>query len=253
MMLTEQEINQYKTDGYVVPDYRVPSEILDSIDAKTDSFIAKNPQFRDNCSALLRQDISFANFCFAPGILDMASQLIGPDIALWNMSLFGKPANDGKATPWHQDGEYWPIRPLATCSVWVAVDESSEENGCLEVIPGSHRDKSLREHQHNPSADLTLHEELLDTEFDSKQAQKILLERGQISMHDVFLMHGSKPNRSNKRRRGMTMRLMPTTSHFDRSIAQDALANHPLMLVRGRDKCGKNDLQEPGDLLQKIA
>ena len=253
MMLTEQEINQYKTDGYVVPDYRVPSEILDSIDAKTDSFIAKNPQFRDNCSALLRQDISFANFCFAPGILDMASQLIGSDIALWNMSLFGKPANDGKATPWHQDGEYWPIRPLATCSVWVAVDESSEENGCLEVIPGSHRDKSLREHQHNPSAGLTLHEELLDTEFDSKQAQKVLLERGQISMHDVFLMHGSKPNRSDKRRRGMTMRLMPTTSHFDRSIAQDALANLPLMLVRGGDKCGKNDLQEPGDLLQKIA
>ena len=52
-------------------------------------------------------------------------------------------------------------------------------------------------------------------------------------MHDVFLMHGSQPNRSNKRRRGMTMRLMPTTSHFDRSIARDILAHLALMLVRG--------------------
>ena len=85
------------------------------------------------------------------------------------------------------------------------------------------------------------------------EARKVLLERGQILMFDIFLMHGSQPNRSNKKRRGMTMRLMPTTSHFDRSIAQDALANLPLMLVRGGDKCGKNDLQEPGDLLQKIA
>ena len=252
-MLTEQEIKKYKTDGYVVPEYRVPSHILDSIDKKTDAFIGKNPEFRDNCSALLRQDVSFANYCFTPGILDMAAQVIGPDIALWNMSLFGKPANDGKATPWHQDGEYWPIRPLATCSVWIAIDESSEENGCLEVIPGSHRGRTLSQHQHNPSDDLTLHEELLDTEFDPKSSKKILLQRGQISLHDVFLMHGSEPNRSSKRRRGMTMRLMPTTSHWDRSLAPDALSHHPLLLVKGVDKCGKNDFQEPEGSLQKIA
>lgn len=251
-MLTKQEIQKYNTDGYVVPDYRVPSHILESIDEKTDSFIGDNPDFRDNCSALLRHDISFASYCFTPGILDMAAQLIGTDIALWNMSLFGKPANDGKATPWHQDGEYWPIRPLATCSVWVAVDESSEENGCLEVIPGSHRDRALSQHQHNPSDDLTLHEELLDTEFDVKDSKKILLERGQISFHDVFLMHGSQPNRSNKRRRGMTMRLMPTTSHWDRNIAPDVLSHHPLLLLKGADRCGKNDFEKAEDLVPKI-
>mgnify|MGYP001218300665 CR=1 FL=1 len=85
------------------------------------------------------------------------------------------------------------------------------------------------------------------------EAWEMLLERGQLVMFDVFLMHGSQANRSNKKRRGMTMRLMPTTSHFDRSIAPDILAHLPLMLVRGGDKCGKNDLQEPEGLLQKIA
>ena len=80
-MLTEQEVQKYKSDGYVVPDYRVPYHILESIDEKTDLFIGENPEFRDNCSALLRHDISFASYCFTPGILDMAEQLIGPDIA----------------------------------------------------------------------------------------------------------------------------------------------------------------------------
>ena len=65
------------------------------------------------------------------------------------------------------------------------------------------------------------------------EARKVLLERGQILMFYIFLMHGSQPNRSNKKRHGMTMPLMPTTSHFDRSIARDILAHLPLMLVRG--------------------
>ena len=85
------------------------------------------------------------------------------------------------------------------------------------------------------------------------EARKVLLERGQILMFDIFLMHGSQPNGSNKKLCGMTIRPMPTTSHFDRNIAPDILAHLPLMLVRGGDKCGKNDLQEPEGLLQTIA
>ena len=69
----------------------------------------------------------------------MVGQLIGPDIALWNMSFFAKPALNGKKTPMHQDGEYWPIVPLATCTVWIAIDEATVENGCLRYIPGSHK------------------------------------------------------------------------------------------------------------------
>jgi Phytanoyl-CoA dioxygenase (PhyH) len=56
----------------------------------------------------------------------VVSQVIGEDIALWNSSFFAKPARVGTKTPWHQDGEYWPIRPLATCTVWIAVDVCRE-------------------------------------------------------------------------------------------------------------------------------
>lgn len=249
-MLTQAQINAYHEHGFVVPDFRLPDEILDDIDATTSALIERCPQYRDNCSALLRVDMSFARFCSTAGILDMVEQLIGPNIALWNMSLFGKPARNGKATPWHQDGEYWPIRPLATCSVWVAIDASTSENGCLRVIPGSHRSASLARHQHNPSTDLTLNEELLPEEYDAQAGVNIELERGQISLHDVYLMHGSEPNRSARRRRGMTMRMMPTTSHYDREVANEMylkrqgtmnLADHPVLLLRGDDQSGKNE------------
>ena len=102
----------------------------------------------------------FVDYCRNKQILDMVQQLIGRDIALWNGSFFAKPAGNGKATPWHQDGEYWPISPLATCSVWVAVDDANRENGCLRVIKGSRKNNNLLEHEANSSKDLTLNLEL---------------------------------------------------------------------------------------------
>ena len=57
-------------------------------------------------------------------ILDRVSDLIGPDILLWSSGVFCKPPEVGLTVPWHQDGQYWPIRPLATCSVWIALDLS---------------------------------------------------------------------------------------------------------------------------------
>ena len=253
-MLDQTQIDQYHRDGYVVPEFSMPLDVLDEIDAHTARLIDEKPEFRDNCSALLRQDMSFAKYCDTPGILDMVEQLIGPNIALWNMSLFGKPALNGKATPWHQDGEYWPIRPLATCTVWIAIDDATVSNGCLRVIRGSHRDKQLAQHRHNPSDDLTLHEELLSDQFDESQAVDIELKRGQISLHDVYLMHGSQPNTSGMRRRGMTMRLMPTTSLYDREVANEmfakrggamSLADHPVLLLRGSDQTGRNRFAAP--------
>ena len=256
-MLRAGDIEKYREEGYLVPDYRIPGEFLDGISLKVSEFLSEHPEFRDNCPALLRHDITFSEFCFVPGILDMVCELIGPDVALWNMSLFGKPAHNGKATPWHQDGEYWAVRPLATCSVWIAIDDSTTENGCLQVIPGSHRSRTLAAHQHNPSEDITLHEELQSSELDTSKAANIILERGQVSLHDVYLMHGSKPNRSNKMRRGMTMRMMPTTSHYDRAVADEMhqrragtygsklnFADNPVFLLRGVDRCGKNKFTE---------
>ena len=249
-MLTEAQIAQYHEDGYVIPDFVMPDDVIESIQARHAALLDKHPEFRDYCPAILQYDEGFADYCRNDEILDMVEQVIGPDIALWNSSFFAKPAGNGKATPWHQDGEYWPIRPLATCTVWLAVDDATPENGCLRIIKGSHKNKDLLKHETNPSDNLTLNQELLKTEYDESKAVDLVLKRGQISLHDVFLVHGSEPNTSPNPRRGMTMRFMPTTSVFDHKLAREQYKNmrvpdhseRRIYHMRGVDRSGRNTL-----------
>lgn len=251
VLLSIAEIAKYNEDGYVIPKFRLSQETLEAIRRNYDQLLSQHPEFVDYCPSLLAYDLSFLNYARTPEILDMAEQLIGPDIALWNSSFFAKPAEKGRATPWHQDGEYWPIRPLATCTVWIAIDDSTPDNGCLRVIKGSHKNKDLRQHNTNPDPNLTLNQELPLTEYDEERAEDIVLEAGQMSLHDVFIVHGSAANTSGKSRRGMTLRLMPTTSVYDRQIAREqhekiGIVDHSvrtLFLMRGKDASGQNDFR----------
>jgi ectoine hydroxylase-related dioxygenase (phytanoyl-CoA dioxygenase family) len=248
-MLTDAEVAHYHEHGYVIPDFRLPPATVAAIRADHDRLLARHPEFRNYCSRLLEFDLSFLNYARIPEVLDMVGQVIGPDFALWNSSFFAKPAHDGHATPWHQDGEYWPIRPLATCTVWIAVDAATTENGCLRIIPGSHKDRRLRKHHTNKAENLTLNQELEADEYDLDSAVDLVLDEGQVSLHDVYLLHGSEANTSARPRRGMTLRYMPTSSVFDREVAHDIYkrigqtdhAHRTLYLMRGRDLSGRND------------
>ena len=239
-MLTPQQLSHYHEQGFVIPDFRLPDSTIQSIKNDFDRFLERYPEFRQSCAALLIYDTTFLNYARNSDILDMVAQILGEDIAIWNSSYFGKPAHDGKRVPWHQDGRYWPIRPLASCSVWIAIDDSNTENGCLRVIPGSHKSGKLFKHENNPSDDLVLSLELLSSEFDESSAMDIVLESGQISLHDVFLVHGSEPNTSGKPRRGMTLRFFPTTSVYDRGIEKWDQPRS-LFLMRGTDQSKRND------------
>jgi ectoine hydroxylase-related dioxygenase (phytanoyl-CoA dioxygenase family) len=250
-MLTPDQIEQYQAEGYVIPDFRLEPEVIEDLKAMHARLIERHPEFHDYCPAVLAFDPGFLEIARRPEILDMIEQLIGPDIALWNSSFFAKPALHGSTTPWHQDGEYWPIRPLATCSAWIAIDDSTVDNGCLRFIPGSHRRASLLEHQFNGADGLSLPMELGPEQFDGSTAVDIVLEAGQMSLHDVYLIHGSEPNRSPNPRRGMTLRYMPTASVYRRELANPAslskgrlsMAERTLYLMRGSDASGENDFR----------
>lgn len=250
-MLSEAQIAAYRDKGYVVPDYRLPEAELQEIRDRHAALLRRHPEFRDNASVLLNYDLGFLNYARDAAILDMVEQLIGPDICLWNMSFFAKPALNGKKTPWHQDGQYWPIRPLATCTVWIAVDAATAENGCLRYIPGSHKTGRLLAHEQKDDPAYTLNQELLAGEYDESQAEDLILEAGQMALHDVYIAHGSEANRSPRPRRGMTMRMMPTTSVYDRDRARAMhaerggldLSQHSIFLLRGVDRSGRNDFR----------
>ena len=250
-MLNKQQIEFYNENGYVIPNFLLPEDIINEISGHCDRLLIKNPEFKDFCPNVLKYDVGFLNFARNPKILDMVEQLIGSNFALWNSSLFAKPAKNGLETPWHQDGEFWPIRPLATCTVWIAIDEANKQNGCLRIIRGSHKNRRLRKHNTVNDKKFTLHQVLDPREYDEVDAVDLELKRGQISLHDVYLLHGSKANESSKSRRGMTLRYMPTTSVFDRKVADElhenlGVVNHSersLFLMRGVDESNLNDFR----------
>ena len=250
-MLSTTQLNHYHTQGFVIPDFRLDKETLDTIKGHHERLITRLPEFRDYCPSVLAYDLAFLNYARIPEILEMVEQVLGGHFALWNSSFFAKPAVNGRATPWHQDGEYWPIRPVATCTVWIAIDDANTENGCLKLIPGSHKKEQLLAHKTNPDPNLTLNQELLSSDFDESQAVDLILEAGQMSLHDVRIVHGSEENTSSNSRRGMTLRYMPLTSVFDRRLAVTqsksmgfkAHEERTLFLMRGTDQTGENDFR----------
>jgi len=260
-MLTDSEITHYHREGYVVPGLRLPPARLTSLRATLDRLIAENPGIRPErlVSAHIegknaegvKGSADFLDMARDPAIVDAVAQLIGPDVILWGCQIFCKPGGNGMEVPFHQDGHYWPIRPLATCTVWVALDDSKIENGCLRIVPRSHASRELLAHMREDRDDVVLNQRVADPGFDPSTAADIELEAGQMSMHDIFAIHGSNPNRSPKRRAGVAIRYMPGSSVFGRDIIEPSDASgykvdfstRPIWLLKGQDRTGRNDFK----------
>jgi ectoine hydroxylase-related dioxygenase (phytanoyl-CoA dioxygenase family) len=256
MPLSQQEIEHYRSRGYVIPRYRLPPALLGELRSALDGLLARytdvaqedlaNPHMLPPTDG--PQANPFMRAARQPEVLDMLEQLLGPDLVLWITRVLCKPAARGREVPWHQDGEYWPMRPLATCSVWIALDPVSTANGCMRFIPGSHKQQQLYRHHVSNRDNLVLNLELDQDQFDEAQAVNVELEPGQMSLHDVRLIHGSLANTSGQRRAALIMRYMPATSHYDRSLVDQRRDNspfnifhQPLWLMRGVDRSGRND------------
>lgn len=257
--MSQTETEHYHRHGYVVPSFSLPESEVSQLRESVDQLISENPDTRPE--HLVNAHISHPNaegvrgveaileLAKHPCILDQVQSVIGEDIVLWGCQLFCKPASDGMEVPWHQDGQYWPIQPLATCTVWVAIDDSVVENGCLRVIPGSHREAEVYGHHTDSRERLTLTQAVNDEHLQQAAPVDVILRAGQMSLHDVYLIHGSNENRSPHRRAGIAIRYMPATSIFRRDLIapSDAsgfkvdFSNRPLWLLRGSDQTGQND------------
>ena len=258
--LSQAEVDHYKREGYVIPGFRLPAERLDEIGQAYERLLAAHkddPDFSPDfilgphvtSGYGIEGDPAWLDFARDPAILDMLEQVMGPDIILWGVTIFGKPAGVGKATPWHQDGDYYPIEPLETTTVWVSLDGSYRENGCMRVIPRSHRERKVFKHHWEEKPDQTLAQVIDKDQADLSKAVEIELEPGQMSLHDVYMVHGSQPNHSDKRRMGLVLRYMPGSSFYNHSggaATENAGSRHgysqrPLFLLRGQDRSGRND------------
>ena len=78
-----------------------------------------------------------------PAILDCVEALIGPNILVFHTTVWFKEPRSAKSVPWHQDATYFGLEPFEHVTAWVALTPSTEEMGCVVMLPGSHRQGQL--------------------------------------------------------------------------------------------------------------
>ena len=171
-----------------------------------------------------------------PRIVDAMQEVMGDDIMLLSTHFFCKyPDPEAKKfVAWHQDVTYWGLQPPEAHTAWVAVDDSDPENGCMRVIPGSHKNGIAT---HGESAQegnlLSINQEIPDEYVDKSNVVQLELKAGQISIHHGQTYHASNPNTSNRRRCGLVARFSPP--HVRQTVLNSLGRHWPVVLVRGED------------------
>jgi hypothetical protein len=163
-----------------------------------------------------------------PRVVDAVEDLLGPELLCWGSSFISKQPGDGRYVSWHQDATYWGLAWPKAVTAWIALTPSTPDNGCVRAVPGSH-DRQLAHGDTKDPANLLGRREVVLGGVDEGQAVDVVLEPGQMSLHDVLLLHGSGHNRSAGRRVGFAVRYVPGR------MEQVAGARATATLVRGRD------------------
>ncbi|MCW5624819.1 MAG: phytanoyl-CoA dioxygenase family protein [Burkholderiales bacterium] len=165
-----------------------------------------------------------------PAILDAVEDVLGPDLLVWSSSFFTKEARDPGYVSWHQDSTYWGLSEPDVVTAWIAFSDSVVENGCMRVIPGTHRFDQLPHKDTFAQNNMLTRGQEVMVDVDPQQAIDIELQPGQFSLHHVRVVHGSEPNPSGRRRIGFAVRYVPTY------VRQTAGPRDSAMLVRGTDR-----------------
>ena len=133
--------------------------------------------------------------------LDVVEDLLGPDVVFYTDQTFLKPPG-GSAAPPHQDNAYWEPywSGKGKLSVWLALDDSTLENGCTHFVPGSHR--TVLEHDRDFDQDALFGAAVEGLDPESLDAVPVELEAGDCCIHHGEIIHFSGPNRSPRPRRG---------------------------------------------------
>lgn len=176
-----------------------------------------------------------------PNLVEKAACLLGPHLVLWRTNFQIKPPLSQQedwdtAIPWHQDCAYFQPSPNVILSAWIAVDEATKANGCMQVLPKSHR--RLYPHIYTPGED-RFRKAADPSTFDPSEAVHIELKPGEFIFFTESTLHFSPPNRSETRRFGITPRL--TVPFVE--VGNRAQLN--VLMLKGEDYMGAYHVVEP--------
>jgi polysaccharide pyruvyl transferase WcaK-like protein len=241
--LTPAEIETFREQGFVGPFTAfAPEEMTHYQQAINDRVLTTPTPY---CPFGLRirhlDSKTVHELCSAPAIVERMASIYGPDLVLWNSNLFNKPpANPSRAEeyPWHQDYYNWKMEPVVNISAWLAITPATLENGCLEVIPGSHRQIIPPVVDTDPALSLRFGGIASDPSYvDESKKVSLPLLPGQFFLFNERLLHHSNPNRTQANRLGLAIRVTVPIAKVSESF--------PCILLRGQDTMGFNRYAPP--------
>lgn len=249
-LLTDDQVGHYLEKGFVSPVSVLTKEEVRDCISEIEAFEAKTGKpidfpHKSRCHQLFAWADRLVHH---PRILDAVEDIIGPDILCYHATLWVKPPHSNSFVRWHQDGTYFFLEPAVQVTAWVALTVADEEAGCMQVIPGSHRNSFV---EHNDDADpdnLIPRGQGIACEVDTENATSMPLQAGEMSIHHTRLFHASFNNRRDIRRIGLGISYIPT------SVRDVGEAKAHALLVRGKDEFNhfleEKRLQEAGSASQ---
>ena len=231
--LSADEVSRYQKDGVVAPvsvmSPAVANELRFRLESAEKLFPHQiGPEKRNNAHYVLR---CLDEIVHHDEILDAVECLVGPDIILTNTVLFIKEPNSLHHVTYHQDATYMGLKPQDSLTAWIALTESTPENGCVRMIRGSHL-LDIQQHTDTFGEDNILTRGQQIENIDEEHALDIELEPGQMSLHHARTIHGSRPNKSANRRIGIALQ------SFAHPSTRQVHGEDYALLVRGSDDYG---------------
>jgi ectoine hydroxylase-related dioxygenase (phytanoyl-CoA dioxygenase family) len=222
-MLTPGEIERYQQEGYIAFERLIHGEKLehyvnvlrDAVDRSKDIPGDAHWTFELDANGIERPEHilhKIQGVCVAvpeilelarePVIVDKVESLLGPDIDLFGTKFFPLLPGGGTSTLWHQDNFYFDTwaDDIVTCGIYL--EDTDRENGCLKVIPGSHKD-GPQTHHRNPGTYGSW------VEVDESSAVHLEIPGGTVLLFSANLLHGANPNSSNRSRYSTAWHYIP--------------------------------------------
>jgi non-heme Fe2+,alpha-ketoglutarate-dependent halogenase len=233
MGLPEAAVAHYREHGYYAPIRVMPAREAEAIRRQLEAHEAAYGVLKGSMRHKSHLLFTWLDGLIRhPAILDAVEGVIGPDILCWSSTFFIKEAHDPGFVSWHQDSTYWGLDPADIVTAWVALSESTAENGAMRVIPDTQTLEQVAHRDTFAADNLLTRGQEIAVEVDEARAVMLSLQPGEMSLHHVRLIHGSDPNPSAKRRIGFAIRYLPT------HVRQVVGTRDSATLVRGVDRFG---------------
>jgi hypothetical protein len=236
--LSPEQVRSFREDGYLAPlPVLSPSEVsdaranLDSLLRGTNGLADPSARYKPHLYSKWVSDLVRDS-----RLLDAVEDLLGPNLLVWRSIFFFKKGHSAGFVDWHQDSLFWRLDSDDVVTAWIALTESTVQNGCLRVVPGSHRRPEVPHAIRFSKDNVLVRGQSAAAQVPEDQVRCVELRPGEMSLHHVRMLHGSHPNTSDGDRVGLAIRFLSPN-------VRRAGWRQSASLVRGEDRVGNFTLE----------